>query len=466
MKNDNRLFWLSVSLLGFLAITGLAACCCLQFLNTDYVMHCGKAELVEKCKTLQAPLVDSGQYIVYFTDPNNISSEPESDILGRQIIRTLTEKGDEILKICPCNPPMVLMQVPESDTIDPVERTAEARDEVEQSGDGARFAMNLKIFLDTTDNAILTLQEKFPDRESDGNTLTIAVIDGGINKELFPNEMWINFPEYDMPAGPSRLDGLDNNTPLNRYADDIYGYDFVEDAPVGVGASPIFIHGTKVAGILQKTHEVILGNWPNLYTPQLMDLKVFNDRGEGTLFDAACAGFYAIDNGADVINASWVYYSSKKDSLFEQVVQRAAGEEIIIVAAAGNDSINTDCCRSYPSAFAELYPNVISVAALNSGKTDLASFSNYGCKTVTLAAPGENVTSIDFEGAEVFVEGTSYAAPFLSALAGALRAKDRNATAETIIDYIGSQAIPLHAPLITKGKIDEGNLQSSINGFP
>lgn len=197
-----------------------------------------------------------------------------------------------------------------------------------------------------------------------------------------------------------------------------------------------------------------------------MDLKVFNQNAEGTLFDAACAAYYAIDNGADVINASWVYYSSKKDSLFEQVVLRAQSRHIIIVAAAGNDIMNTDCCRSYPSAFADIYPNVLSVAALNSGNTDLASFSNYGCQTVTLAAPGEKVATIDFKGNEAIVEGTSYAAPFISALAGALRAKDRNAPAETIVDYIGSQAIPLHAPLITKGKIDEGNLQTIIDGFP
>ena len=65
---------------------------------------------------------------------------------------------------------------------------------------------------------------------------------------------------------------------------------------------------------------------------------------------------------------------------------------MLFVAAAGNDSDDndTDPLPSLPAAFD--LPNIVSVAAIdNSG--GLAWFSNYGKKTVDIAAPGEGILS-------------------------------------------------------------------------
>ncbi len=57
---------------------------------------------------------------------------------------------------------------------------------------------------------------------------------------------------------------------------------------------------------------------------------------------------------------------------------------------AGNDGMNTDRKASYPSC----YPNnnIISVASIKPDGT-ISGFSNYGLKTVDLAAPGSYIWS-------------------------------------------------------------------------
>ena len=89
-----------------------------------------------------------------------------------------------------------------------------------------------------------------------------------------------------------------------------------------------------------------------------------------------------------IISASWG--SNSKSKALEDTI-RAAGEAgILFVAAAGNDGTDNDRRPHYPSNYD--LPNVISVAALD--RTDnLASFSNYGVKTVHIAAPGKEILS-------------------------------------------------------------------------
>ena len=60
---------------------------------------------------------------------------------------------------------------------------------------------------------------------------------------------------------------------------------------------------------------------------------------------------------------------------------------MLIVAAAGNDGDNADKTPVFPAAYPD--SNILSVAATNS-KDKLASFSNFGAKTVDLAAPGDH----------------------------------------------------------------------------
>ncbi len=81
------------------------------------------------------------------------------------------------------------------------------------------------------------------------------------------------------------------------------------------------------------------------------------------------------------------------------------------MAAAGNDSTNTDTSPSYPASLTE--NNVVAVAATDSQNV-LASFSNYGVKSVAIAAPGVDLLSTLNGGTYGDKSGTSMATPVVT----------------------------------------------------
>ena len=92
----------------------------------------------------------------------------------------------------------------------------------------------------------------------------------------------------------------------------------------------------------------------------------------------------------------------------------------MFIAAAGNNGLNTDVSQHYPSGYD--LPNVVSVASTTKdGK--LSSFSNYGNKTVDIAAPGSNILSTWHTGGYNSISGTSMATPHISGALGLLYAK-------------------------------------------
>jgi cell wall-associated protease len=92
-----------------------------------------------------------------------------------------------------------------------------------------------------------------------------------------------------------------------------------------------------------------------------------------------------------------------------------AAPKTLFVFAAGNEGLNND---TYPSSPTNVTgPNIISVGATQ-GRTKVASFSNYGAKTVDVLAPGVNILSTVPGDHYLGVSGTSQAAPFVARVAG------------------------------------------------
>ena len=175
-------------------------------------------------------------------------------------------------------------------------------------------------------------------------------------------------------------------------------------------------------------------------------LKFFfdsNDPNAGGGDDAAAIQSidYAIKNGAKVISASWGGRQSKADgdsSDLKAAMQRAQQAGVIFVVAAGNDSINqdTDDQPSFPAAYS--FDNMIVVAA--SGQDNkIADFSNFGNKSVHIAAPGVKIFSTTSDGQyndvvthyqtpdgqdkEMDWDGTSMATPIVAGAVAAVWAK-------------------------------------------
>jgi subtilisin family serine protease len=91
------------------------------------------------------------------------------------------------------------------------------------------------------------------------------------------------------------------------------------------------------------------------------------------------------------------------------------------VAAAGNNGTDNDKRAHYPSNYN--LPNVISVAAVD--RTDaLTSFSNFGAKTVHIAAPVVTFCRRWLGDAFRDASGTSMAAPQVSGVAGLILASE------------------------------------------
>jgi thermitase len=187
-------------------------------------------------------------------------------------------------------------------------------------------------------------------------------------------------------------------------------------------------HGTHCAGIIGaegNNDKGIAGiNW----NVQIMPLKFLGRGGFGSTKDAIEAINYAVDRkqkgvNVRVISASWG--STQYSKALEDAI-RAAGEAgILFIAAAGNDGSSNDKRPHYPSNYD--LPNVISVAAMDRND-QLASFSNFGTKTVHIAAPGKEILSTWLNDQYREASGTSMATPYVSGAAALVLASEPNLT--------------------------------------
>ena len=192
----------------------------------------------------------------------------------------------------------------------------------------------------------------------------------------------------------------------------IAGYDFANNDTLPEDDTG---HGTKVCGILNalgnNNHGIAGVAWNiDIAIMPLKFMKNNDGKTTGSLSDAIDAIYYAVDHGADIINASWGFYSYSAS--LAEAIQYARDNGVLFIASAGNKSQDNDTNDHYPSNYP--YDNVIAVAAMNR-YGNLASFSNYGEQSVDIAAPGDGLsTTIPGGGYTSWVSGTSFATPFVA----------------------------------------------------
>ena len=275
--------------------------------------------------------------------------------------------------------------------------------------------------------------------------VVVAVLDSGVDytHEDLASNMWVR------PAGMAPYRDAELGI-----VDDLNGFNAVDNASDPMDENG---HGTHCAGIIGAEGENNLGIAGVNWKVQIMPLKFMNAGGFGTTKDAIEAINYVIERkkagvNVRIISASWG--STQRSRALEEVIRKAYENDILFVAAAGNASVNNDRSPHYPSSYN--VPNVISVAALDRHDA-LASFSNYGAKSVAVAAPGVDILSTWLGNAYEEKSGTSMATPVVAGVAALVLSEHPRMSVDDLKKKVLASTDPIVAlkgKTVTGGRIN------------
>lgn len=215
----------------------------------------------------------------------------------------------------------------------------------------------------------------------DSGTVVAAVVDSGIdyNHPDLKNVMWQNDGRYHIGGGT-------------------YGYNALTVNSMGEAYDPADTmddnrHGTHCAGIMA-------AEWNNIGTSgavsgiELMSVKVLNDRGAGMVSQIIKGLSYvkaAILAGVNVKSVNYsigtTTFTMTRSIVFEELGRLGC----VVAKSSGNEAQDEEIGGSDTAAYSVI-PTVVTVNALRSNNT-MANFSNYGCTTTDVFAPGECILS-------------------------------------------------------------------------
>lgn len=241
-------------------------------------------------------------------------------------------------------------------------------------------------------------------------------------------------PEFD----PRAIVGDNYEDPYERY----YGNNNIK--------GPDAEHGTHVAGIIAANRENTIGIKGVADNVQIMSVRVVPD-GDERDKDIANAIFYAVDNGASIINMSFGKDLSPNKDLVDKAIKYAQKKDVLMVHAAGNESSENFETNNFPNdrylrngLFKSKYAdNWIEVGASSweVGPDLVASFSNYSASVVDLFAPGSSIYSTIPEQKYAEHDGTSMAAPVVAGVAAILRSYFPELSASEVKDILLQTAV-------------------------
>lgn len=203
-----------------------------------------------------------------------------------------------------------------------------------------------------------------------------------------------------------------------------------------------YVHGTSVAGVIgAKSNGVMRDVSLHLYST----ISPINGKIDGVLLSAAI--FNAIKDGAKVINYSSAIVCKRmlcddedirtlkeNDRFFSDYIKQSPN--VLWVFASGDNKQNL--LQSVPARLSMIFPNVVSVSAVDSKKQPVSDWVNG--QGITVSAPGVDIyTPVPISGHDC-ESGTSVSAPFVSGVAGLMLSANPNLTAAQLKTIIHDTA--------------------------
>lgn len=189
---------------------------------------------------------------------------------------------------------------------------------------------------------------------------------------------------------------------------------------------PDALHGTHVAGIVAAERGNNIGmDGVAGGLVEIMSVRMVPD-GDERDEDVANAIYYAVDNGAKILNMSFGKSFSPNKELVYEAIKYAESKGVLIFHAAGNDNKDLDFNYNYPSNYKDnemtpMVSNMITVGASTRYPDRLkASFSNFGAVKVDLFAPGAEIYATIPDNSYRYLQGTSMASPVAAGCAALL----------------------------------------------
>ena len=249
------------------------------------------------------------------------------------------------------------------------------------------------------------------DRTTGSKNVVVGIIDSGvdINHPDLQANIWVNPGEV---AG----NGVDDDN--NGFIDDVNGWDFVNKDATVFDSGDDESHGTHVAGTVGAKGNNGVGITGVNWDVSLMALKSSKGGAFSTTSLLAAYNYAKLmkdrwdssggASGANLRVLNNSYGGSGRSQATEDAIVVLGNSGILFVAAAGNETVDNDLLPHFPSSYR--LTNIIAVAA-SDDKDNLASFSNFGLGSVSLAAPGRAILSTTPNNNYSFFSGTSMASP-------------------------------------------------------
>jgi serine protease len=287
-----------------------------------------------------------------------------------------------------------------------------------------------------------------------GAGVTVAVIDTGVAFESYTRTSGVPFAPWTFAPAPD-LAGTNFVAPWNFVHDDAHPNDDHG-------------HGSHVTGTIRQTTNNNYGVTGVAHESNIMPVKILDYTGSGMDDDLAEAIYYAVANGAHVINMSLGFLGSGAPDAEGNVCGEIVGlnaaldfafaSGVALVAASGNSGDIVSC----PAA----HPGVIAVGATRVD-AQVTSYSNRGA-LLHMVAPGGD-PNVDQNGdgfsdgvlqetycmpagmiillggnftsfCNVFMSGTSMASPHVAGTVALLLAEDPSLTPSEVADVLAATA--------------------------